>query len=75
MDKLGTFYQKGWPALVSAISLRLIAQLAVTSLTWGQEYNKRCRQSSIFTHDQSPIHSRTRPTVSASSFFNVCDLE
>jgi len=52
---LGTRYQKGWPALVSAISLCLIAQLAVTSLTWSQEYNKSCRQSCIVTHDQSPF--------------------
>jgi len=43
IDNLGTRCQKGWPALISAISLCLIAQLAVTSLTRSQEYNKSCR--------------------------------
>ena len=75
IDNLGTRRQKVSPALVSVISLSLIVQLAVTSLTWSQEYNKSCRQSSILTHDRFPLHSRTHPRDCASTFFNVCDLE
>jgi len=68
-------HKKVSPALNSAISLYLIVQLAVTSLTWSQEYDKSCRRSTILTHERSPLHSRTHPRDGASPFFNVYDLE
>jgi hypothetical protein len=76
IEDLGTLRKKVSPALIYVISLYLIEQLAVTSLTRSQEYNKRCRRScSMPTHDRYPLHSRTHPRDLASPFFNVYDLE